>query len=236
MPPKKNNKKKNYKKRKSVPRLLSLGPTYPKSLIGRHKYVEAVDLTVNYQLTDSIPASAFTYFGANTMYDPNREGVGHQAMFFDEMSAIYSDYVVLGSRIKVKFINTSLEPMFINLNRRNTIMNTSHTTEDLEETQPTNKMTILPQNTSARPFKVLTSSYSPSKQFGITKNQVRNNPDLRLQVGETVPSPPNEIYYNLAVQQIGASLGGSVDPVVKCLVEIEYTALWSNRKDTTNSS
>lgn len=232
--------KKQFKKKRgrkqSVPRQLSLGPTYPQSIIGRHKYVEAVDLTVNYTLTDSIPAPAFTYFGANTMYDPNREGTGHQVHFFDEMSAIYSNYVVLGSRIKVKFINASLEPMFINLNRRTSVMNTDHTTAEMEETQPTNKMTILPQNTSARPFKVLTSAYSPSKQFGISKRQVRNNSDLIMAPGENVPSNHSEIYYNLAVQQIHSALGGQVDPVVKCFVEIEYTALWSNRKDTTGQS
>ncbi len=235
----KNNKKnfnKNRRKKLHVPRQLSLGPTYPSSIIGRHKYVEQVALTAPYALTGSIPTTAFTYFGANTLFDPNRAVGGHQAMFYDEMESIYRDYVVLGSRIKVRFVNTSSEPLFIHINRRNSVMNTTHTSADLEETQPTNKMTILPQASSANPSKTLTQSYSPSRQFGISKRQVRNNETLILSTGENVPGAGKEVYYNIAVQQIGSSLGGSVDAVVQAFVEVEYTALWSNRKDTTDAS
>lgn len=228
--------KKNKRRQNSKPKILSLGPTFPMSIIAKHKYVEAVDLTCPYALTGSIPASAFTHFGANTMYDPNREAAGHQVIFYDEMNAIYRDHVVLGSRIRVKFINTSLEPLYVNVSRRGEILSTSHTTAEMEETIPTNKMTILPQTTSSRPFKVLTQSYSPSKQFGITKSQVRNHSELRMTSGVNVPSNHKEVYYNLSAQQIGSSLGGNVDAVVKCFVEIEYTALWTNRKDDTDQS
>lgn len=230
------NKKGNRKRKQHIPKLLSLGPTYPQSLIGRHKYVEQLELTANYTLTNSIPATAFTYFGANTLYDPNRAVGGHQAMFYDQMEAIYRDYVVLGSKIKVRFINTSAEPLFIHVNRRNSVMNTDHTTADLEETQPTNKMTILPVASSGQPSKTLTQSYSPAKQFGISKKQVRNNEELILGSGENVPGVGKEVYYNIAMQQIGASLGGNNNATCKILVEVEYTALWSNRKDTMGAS
>lgn len=229
MPPRKN---KNKKPRKSAgPRLLSLGPTYPSAMIGKHRYTQIVDLSASYSLTNTIPDSAATYFSANGMYDVDREGAGHQPLFFDQMAAIYEDFVVLGSRVKVKFINTSLEPVYINLNRNTTTQPTSATTAKLEEQMSNNKMTILPSTTSARPFKVLTSAYSPSKQFGISKKQVRNDTDLKVSLSNAETVPFNEIYYNISVQQIAAALGGTVNPLIKAFVEIEYIVLWSSIKD-----
>lgn len=228
MPKKKNN---NSRRKPAGPRLLSLGPTFPPAIIGKHKYVQAVDLSATYNLHATIQDTASTFFSANGMYDVDREGAGHQPLFFDEMASIYEDFIVLGSRIKVKFINTSLEPLYINLNRNTTTQPTSDTTQLMEEQMVNNKMTVLPASNTARPFKVLTSAYSPSKQFGISKKQVRVDNDLRvgLTTGENVPQ--NEIYYNISIQQIGSALGGSVNPVVKAFVEIEYIALWSSLKD-----
>lgn len=229
MPPRK--KKNNNRRKNAGPRLLSLGPTYPAAMIGKHRYVQSVDLSATYTLTATIQDTAATFFSANGMYDVDREGTGHQPLFFDQMASIYEDFIVLGSRIKVKFINTSLEPMYINLNRNTTTQPTSDTTTKMEEQMTSNKMTVLPASNTARPFKVLTSAYSPSKQFGISKKQVRNDQDLKVSLTNAENVPFNEIYYNVSVQQIGSALGGTVNPLVKAFVEIEYIALWSSVKD-----
>lgn len=45
-------------------------------------------------------------FSANGLYDPNVTGVGHQPAGFDEIMAIWGEFIVLGSTIKVTGRNT----------------------------------------------------------------------------------------------------------------------------------
>lgn len=44
-------------------------------------------------------------FAANGLYDPNVTGAGHQPMGFDQIIALYNQYVVIGGIITVKFSN-----------------------------------------------------------------------------------------------------------------------------------
>lgn len=42
-------------------------------------------------------------FRANSLFDPNETGTGHQPMFFDQFAQVYARYVVKRSTIKVTF-------------------------------------------------------------------------------------------------------------------------------------
>lgn len=44
-------------------------------------------------------------YKANSMFDPNHTGSGHQPRGFDEMMAFYDHYTVIGATIKVRFRN-----------------------------------------------------------------------------------------------------------------------------------
>jgi len=48
-------------------------------------------------------AAGVYVFSANGLYDPNITGVGHQPAGFDELMAIWSEYIVIGSTIKTYF-------------------------------------------------------------------------------------------------------------------------------------
>lgn len=72
---------------------------FPNTKIVRHKYCE--DIIFPGGAAAGVPA---TYqLRANSMYDPNYTGVGHQPMFRDQMAAEYNYYTVLSSGVKVTF-------------------------------------------------------------------------------------------------------------------------------------
>lgn len=44
----------------------------------------------------------------NSVFDPDYTGIGHQALYFDQFAAVYDQYVVLASRVDVKFSPLSI--------------------------------------------------------------------------------------------------------------------------------
>lgn len=86
-----------YKRRYPLykaPTKISFGKqALPPQLTQTLKYVESVSIT----LTAGIGSYRFL---ANSLYDPNSSGAGHQPMYFDQFGAMYDHYVVLKSKIK----------------------------------------------------------------------------------------------------------------------------------------
>lgn len=77
-------------------------------------YAPSIGQTVRAKLTysdaftiDAGIGTAGTYvYSVNGMYDPDITSTGHQPTGFDQMMAIYSEYVVVGSRVRVMARNT----------------------------------------------------------------------------------------------------------------------------------
>lgn len=67
---------------------------YPKSRRVKLKYVEEIVVGANNVMSSYI-------FRANSVFDPNYTGTGHQPMLYDQWTTIYSHYTVLGSTISV---------------------------------------------------------------------------------------------------------------------------------------
>lgn len=58
------------------------------------------------QLDPGLAAGAAYVFAANGLYDPNITGTGHQPAGFDQLMALYGEYVVTASWIKIVAVNT----------------------------------------------------------------------------------------------------------------------------------
>ncbi len=59
---------------------------------------------------------AYNYFSGNSAYDPDQSVPGHQPYYYDRYSALYKQYVVLDSRIRVTCsIDTSSKPILMAL-------------------------------------------------------------------------------------------------------------------------
>jgi len=92
--------------------MVNLGYGFPKAIKITHKYVDTIALTC----TSGVPQK-LTYY-ANGMYAiKSSPGGGHQPLFFDQLTALYNHYTVIGSKITFKWVNasTSTPPMVYSL-------------------------------------------------------------------------------------------------------------------------
>lgn len=82
----------------NVPRSLGFSSTgLPKQLKQRLKYVQ--NLTGN-TTAGVVPNTSL--FSTNGAYDPWISGVGHQPMYFDQLMALYNQYTITGSVMKME--------------------------------------------------------------------------------------------------------------------------------------
>lgn len=85
------------KKKGTSSKVVIRSPTgLPDRLFVKLKYTTLV------QLTSVVGAIARNVFRGNSCYDPDLTGAGNQPYLFDQWSALYSEYIVHGSRCTVK--------------------------------------------------------------------------------------------------------------------------------------
>lgn len=185
-----------------------------------HRYCEMyIDLNPG---TGGTPA--FYHFSLNSLYDPNSTGVGHQPLGFDEFANMYDHYTVIGSRIKVMPVNLdSTNSQNIALRMVDKTTGTPDMTNIIE--QGAGVWTTLGQDGVQTETRPLCLKCNPSKFFG--KNVLG---DDRYQGGIT-SSPADQVFAQIAVQPVSATDTSQV----RCTVEIEYVAIWSELKTLTTS-
>lgn len=204
---------------------------FPEKHVCRLKYVSFVTLN-NSALSSAVPL--IHHIRANSLYDPDHSGVGHQPRGFDELAAIYDHYTVIGSKIKVSFendvdnVNSAGQYCFLMLQDTN---NTPTSLVDILEESDKNKMAYKQRNTTSSRNVVLTKKYSPYKMFGIPKkDSLINNPNLNAQTGS---NPVEDAIYTFGV---ACSRTTSTDPApVVCRVEVEYIALFTEKRPMNSS-
>jgi len=116
------------------------------------------------QLISSSGATHYN-FRANSCYDPDYDGAGHQPMGFDQMALKYNHYQVLGSRIKVTPIplgtvsSTGDEPSWVTVTTRDNVGVAYTTIEGVLESKPFGKTK-----------KLFVCNYAPWQQASATKS------------------------------------------------------------------
>lgn len=191
-----------------------MGLGFPNKLFTRLKYVEHFTLTATNGVLN-------TYrFCANGCYDPNITGTGHQPMYFDQYSALYDHFVVLGSKIKVKAGYTSSG----NTNAQVAVAvmsndNASHSLTDIsgvtEQSQVSRSVLLDPFNT-----KTITKSYSAKRVYG---GNILSQDNLR---GSATANPTETWYYDFMYQGIGGA-----NASITLYVEIDYYVCWTELND-----
>lgn len=206
---------KKKSQRKSVVPTVKLGVGFPKQLAVTMKYVE------EFTLTGALGVMANYRFRASGLFDPNHTGVGHQPGYFDNLTAIYDNWVVVGSTIEMTFIPTvspAVPAAFgVALNDDTTTVPTSYVSYD--EGNSNVKVGYL--TIESGDVKKLRISYNPKAIFPLFAT---GNPGFW---GSATADPGQETIFNVFLQ--------SVDQVASaacyCVARITYDTLWFELKD-----
>lgn len=217
------NKRGFNRKRRATTKVRSVVPIglgFPKKILITHKYCETGIIT---NMTGVMNKYLFK---CNGMYDPNQTGGGHQPIYFDQMSALYNHYCVIGSRIRVTFGMYPGQSGFGNYRCGLFISDTANPAgitnfNDIAE-QGSARWKFLSGDvtTGQMDQRSLTDKWSAKKYFG---KGVLANDELQ---GTGSTDPTELSYYYLAVEPISDTVTESL----QFAVEIDYIAVWKELK------
>lgn len=196
----------------------SLGLGFPKKVQMSHKYMGSV------VLGSTAGSLATQVFSCNGMYDPDITNIGHQPLYYDQMTALYNHYTVIGSRIDVKFVPSSsfdgglAVGGYIN---DDTTVTPGSFPAIIEQSLA--KYSYLNYNSAVPPK--ITLNWSAKKYFG---GSILANDLLQGQAGT---NPNEQSYFTLFMQP----LNGASTISIFCEVVITYIAIWKELKDIPQS-
>lgn len=223
-------KKRTYRRRKTArkygivrtPMPNIYNGAFPSSKTVKLKYNEYIPISSN---TSGTVLSQYN-FRANSLYDPNQSGTGHQPMYFDTYAGLYNHYLVLGSRIRVSWqgqANSGI-PLVVGL-FLNDDTSYSGTLQTITEQNKT-RWKMLPPDPSKK--LVTTCNFSAKKFFGLT-----NPRDSKDTIGANVSTgPADEAIFTLFCQSLDLSTDFSV---LRCYVELEFIVQFSELQDAAGS-
>lgn len=208
--------KKNYRKRVNKKRSVTLYNTsglspLPARYITKHKYAEAVTVS-------AIGMGTYVW-NLNSIWDPNRTGVGHQPYAYDQMSNLYNRYRVIGCAYVISAISDGYKIQCCALpsNEPSPITNVS----EARENPRAQYITQNPDGT----LKVLKGYVSIPKLVGRTTQQYMS--DDRYQA-DIVSSPQELALLQVYTQGLNDDSGVNVSATVNIL--LEYTVEWFDIK------
>lgn len=188
---------------------------FPKMLKFKHKYVQQVSLT---------GSTSSQLFSCNSLYDPDATGAGHQPMYFDQLSALYDHYTVIGSRIIYRIVpaGTSVQHPYRVIVWINDDTTTTGSSTDIAENKFA-KTRICTGGINPSQI-VLTNRWSAKKFFGppLANDELKGTPSS---------NPTEQSYYQINVR----SLDGVNSVDLYAHVEIEYIAIWRELKELAGS-
>lgn len=220
--------KKNYSRKKSSRKSrkmirYSTPNVVPDKKVCKLRYVQTIPLD------PSVQTASNWVFRANSLFDPDYTGTGHQPLGFDEMALFYDHYIVIGSKITAKFISigsgstTNCCMVGVRLNDSSTVTASYQTVME----QANNRYKFL-SNSGALQSQTCTKTYSPRKFFGI-----KDINDNRSLLGASMSANPNE---DAMFHVYAAPFDTATNPAaLNVLVTIEYIAVFSERKSLLSS-
>lgn len=192
----------------------------------KKKFIYSDQITMN-----AGAAGAAVYnFSCNSLFDPNRTGVGHQPMGFDQLMLLYDHFVVTEAKISVMALSqgvgagSALDNQVMVLSLRDTTDGVSNIQQAIELGYA--KVGLLGSQNGGNSGLQLDHYVDVGKFLG--RANLLSDPDVK---GGNGGNPTEECFFQIAL----ASIDGDDPPAVDLLVTIEYTAYLIEPKKLTQS-
>lgn len=174
-------------------------------------------------LTSTAGSLASQVFSCNGLYDPNISAAGHQPSYFDTLGTIYNHYNVIASKCTFTYAAASTlsapGTCVAYIEDNATVAPLSSTIAEQSTSSPMKVYTGPGQNPT-----IITLYWNANKFFGPNAS---TNTNLQ---GTTGTNPAEQSYFIAAWQ-----VQGALTSAVYLTAEIEYTAVWRELKDITQS-
>lgn len=200
---------------------------FPQKLMVRLKYVE------HFTLNPGAGLAAIQLYRANSLFDPNLTGVGHQPSNYDKLATIYDRYSVVGAKLKCYPVGTAVTnvtpgTLIIHVSEDGNTLSTAHASGGISN--------MLEQPRVARTI----------RHMGMVNNYVKELPLVKYFSAKKFFGKKADLYADPYSADIGANPGemaffevgyvssdDAIDPgAMTFRVEIEYIALMSEPKIT----
>lgn len=208
------------------PRMPSYMPLNKK--VGRFKLRYAEETVT---LTPSMGSVATYSFRANSLFDPNYSGVGHQPLTFDQIAVLYDHYTVTGAKIRAVFYCEDASTTYgvvcgIKVDDNGGI--SGNMQNIMEHSRNTHWKHMRSNANGAGPAMcMVTHTFSARKFFGI-KDPVDNET-----VGASCTANPTDVaFFNIFY---GHPDGLTTPPACRVDVFIEFNAIFAEPKDLQSS-
>lgn len=177
----------------------------------------------HFSLDPGVNTAVAHVFRANSLFDPDQTGVGHQPYGFDTWATMYNHYTVLGSKITVHFNSDTgnVANQYVcglQLKDSNTVDMTD--AQGIIEQGETNWKFAANSGTGSKSHTIVRKTFSPRKFF-----QTRDVED-DIYRGSITGNPTETAYFHV----IAAPFVSTDNPTtINCVATIDYFAKFTGR-------
>ena len=219
--------KKAYKKSYRPSRSMTTHGGFPQTRRITMKYCDSVPVA---GIANSL---SYYLFSANSIYDPNRTGGGHQPVGHDQWNLFYNHYVVVGSKFKCTFSSsvTGASNSGMTFGIMLDDSSTAPVTNSISHLIESRKSKYLSYNfasSTASRLPVITQTYSAKKFFNVADvkdNFTRIGADFGV-------DPADEAYFRV---WFGMNNVLDTQQSMNLLIEVDYIVFLSEPKELPQS-
>lgn len=189
---------------------------FPNTIITKLRYCDT------FRFTSTAGSTTGYVFAANGLYDPDLSSTGHQPMYFDQYTAIYDQYVVIGAKIKVTGANDGSTAVVFGINGDDDSSGTATLSTKME--QNNSAWITLGTVSGSQAIGTVTCTFEPLRDFGIAAENDGAS-------ATAITANPTELW----TFQVFMSALNSATCSVDCTVEIDYTVKFTELRTPTPS-
>jgi len=220
--PRKYNKKSKLYANVRTKTQVQAGKGFPQKMTMTHKFVHSGTLT---SVVGSGGFGTETIF-VNGMFKPINSAVTHQPLYFDQMTVLYRYYTIIGSKVRVKFVDSGAGGIgtFVVIFPNDTVV--AQVPLLMSSLIEQNKATYgILDGAGQVAVKNLSLNWSAKKSYG---GSVLGNDELR---GSNLVNPVESPSFVIACQSLDTTLTSTV----RYVIEVEYIAVWTVLRDVFGS-